>query len=101
MSRPVQTSAASLLDLFYPPTLRPALPTRRVTLVDVETTDEALQRQRMAALERARLERRARVGELTPQQRADRRRQTVRAAKQRYRARLRASQLHNLKGGPQ
>jgi hypothetical protein len=44
----------SLMHLFEPPQVPPPSRARRVTLVDVETSEEALQRQRRAALEKAR-----------------------------------------------
>lgn len=66
----------SLAHLFDPPKVRRPANVRRVTLVDVETSEEALQRQRVESLERARKAKQAiarqRVDE-TPEQRRERR----------------------------
>jgi hypothetical protein len=56
----------SLIDLFTPPKVRIPARARRVTLIDVETRDEAVYRQRIEALKKARAAITARRGPKPP-----------------------------------
>jgi len=56
----------SLMDLFAPPKVRIPARARRVTLVDVETSQEAMYRQQVEALEKARAAIKARRGPKPP-----------------------------------
>ena len=56
----------SLLDLFVPPKARIPAGARRVTLVDVETSEEAVYRQKVESLKKARAAIKARRGPKPP-----------------------------------
>ncbi len=56
----------SLMDLFCPPKVRISARARRVTLVDVETSEEAVYRQQVESLKKARAAIKARRGPKPP-----------------------------------